>query len=1116
MFASDDRPRIFGLPPGVDLAAALAAGLRERAAGAPPEALARATVYLTTARMRRRVRAAFDAGPPALLPRLRLVTEIGAGPLPGVPPAVPPLRRRLELAQLVAKLLAREPGLAPATAAYDLAESLAALIDEMHGEGVPLDALDALHGREVSVHWQRSLAFLRIAAGYAAATGQPEPEARQRMAVERLVASWDVAPPAAPVIVAGSTGSRGTTALLMAAVARLPRGALLLPGFDFDLPPAVWSRLDDAMTGEDHPQFRFARLLGRIGVGPEAVRPWGPAAPCPPRNRLLSLALRPAPATDAWRLEGPALGELAPATAGITLIEAPSARAEAVSIALCLREAAETGRRAALVTPDRQLARGVTAALDRWRIGPDDSAGRPLALSAPGRFLRQVAATFLGPVTGEALLALLKHPLCSTGRAERGPHLRTTRELELFLRRGGPPHPDPATLRAFAEGREERSAWAAWVTSCLEGGPAWPLPVAERVERLLARAEALARGPVAATGASGDGAPVEAADRGCLPPDPRESSESKEAAGEVPSGRAAGSLAEAPGGAAGGLQDKSGERGEREPYQGRELKVGAGRDGTSYAGAAASRPGESGAGALWDWARRNAAPVEAGRSQDGALPPGAEHGRGATWPGQGAEPATLSAAGTLWEEAAGRAARERVEELRVEAPHGGAVTAAEFAAILHATLEGEVREAEPTHPDVLILGTLEARTLDAELVILGGLNEGVWPEAPAPDPWLNRGMRHAAGLLLPERRIGLSAHDFQQAVAGPEVVLTRAVRGASADTVPSRWLARLVNLLEGLSAGRPALRSMRERGALWLDRARALETAERVNAAPRPSPRPPVAHRPTALSVTQIATLVRDPYAVYAREVLGLRRLDPLRPEAGAPMRGSVLHAVLERFGERPWCGDPEAARAALLSTAEEVLGERVPWPAVRRLWFARLARVADWFVAGEAARRARGAPVLVERQGEITVDGFTLRARPDRIDRLANGSLAILDYKTGKPPKPKQIVLFDKQLLLEAVMAERGAFPDIPPAAVAEVAYIGLGTEPAEERLALAGPDAATSTAQVLDEFRRLVAAWREPSQGYTSRMAPALLSYDGDFDHLARYGEWDQADLPQGREVG
>ena len=199
---------------------------------------------------------------------------------------------------------------------------------------------------------------------------------------------------------------------------------------------------------------------------------------------------------------------------------------------------------------------------------------------------------------------------------------------------------------------------------------------------------------------------------------------------------------------------------------------------------------------------------------------------------------------------------------------------------------------------MLIWGTLEARVQGADLVILGGLNEGSWPEPPPPDPWLNRAMRHEAGLLLPERRIGLSAHDFQQAIAARRGLADPRLRADEAETVPSRWLNRLTNLLAGCrtQGGDDALAAMRARGRVAGARRSAGSAGPRAAPAPRPAPCPPSTRRPDRLSVTEIKRLIRDPYAIYARYILSLRPLDPLLQAPDAPLRGIVLHEVLERF----------------------------------------------------------------------------------------------------------------------------------------------------------------------------------------------------------------------------
>ncbi|MFN3292368.1 MAG: double-strand break repair protein AddB [Gemmobacter sp.] len=964
MFDSGEA-RVFGLPPGVDFAAALVAGLRSRLSAAPPEAMARVTLWVNSSRMRERVKAQFRG--PDLLPRIRLVTELAeAHPLPHLPAPEPALRRRLQLTQLIARLLDAEPDLAPRSALYDLADSLANLMDEMAGEGASPEAVAALDVSDHSLHWARTQRFLGIVAPFFGPDASPQAETRRRMVAERLGAIWATRPPPGPVIVAGSTGSRGATALMMQAVAGLPQGALVLPGHDFAMPPTVWDHLGDALTAEDHPQYRTRRLLDRLGLTAAAVRPWtDDPAPAPGRNALVSLALRPAPVTDQWLSEGATLPDLVPATAGMTLIEAPSPRAEALAIALILREAAEVGRVAALVTPDRDLARQVTVALDRWGIVPDDSAGRPLMLTPPGRLLRQVAGLFGQRITGDRLLALLKHPLVHTG-TDRGDHLRLTRDLELHLRRKGPAFPDAGFLRVWGAAHKAE-AWAGWLADRIAGlDSVAERPLADHLTHHRALAEALCAGPV---------------------------------------------------------------------------------------------PGS----------------------------------------------------GELWLQAPGEAAQAALAALEAEAAHGGTLAPHDYAALFDAVLAGqEVRETAAPHPLIRIQGAREARELSAGLVILGGLNDGGWPQLPPPDPWLNRQMRLKAGLLLPERRIGLAAHDFQQAIAAPEVVLTRAARSDEAECVPSRWLNRLVNLMQGLPDrnGPQALAAMKARGAVWLGMARALERpAATVPRAPRPSPCPPVAARPVELAVTGIETLIRDPYAIYARHILRLRGLDPLRASPDARLRGTALHKVMEAFAR-----DGRGTAAALMTAADAVLEAEVPWPAARVLWRARLARVADWVAAFEADHA--GTPELLETPGAVTLPGlgFRLTARPDRIDRLADGRLHIYDYKTSSPPTAEQQAYFNQQLALQAAMARQGGFARLGPAEVAAATYVGLGATPKAVPVDVT-PEGLD---RVWSGLIRLIATYQQADTGYTARRAMFRTSFASDYDALSRHGEWDMADAAVRLVVG
>ncbi|MRX49838.1 double-strand break repair protein AddB [Paracoccus sp. S-4012] len=962
---------LYALPPGVDFAAETVAGLIDRMAGQPPEAMARVSLWANSGRTLTALRRAFEARGPMLLPRMRPIADLGGGPLEA------PLARELDLARLISGLVARRPALAGGQSAPRLARSLAALMAEMQSEGCGPDALDRVDVGDHAEHWREAQAFLRIAADWALSGPPRDREARQRAAAEAAAADWAAGRnfPEGPVIVAGSTGSHGATRLFMEAVAALPQGAVILPGFDFDQPEAVWARLD--RRAEDHPQARFAPLLETFGP----PQPWRatPAA-APARNRLVSLALRPAPVTDQWVAEGPALGDLRPAAEGLTLVEAPDLAAEARAIAVAIRGAMADERRVTLIAADRALTRRVAAELDRWDIVADDSAGRPLPLTPPGLFLRQVASLNGQALTIDALLALLKHPVTSSGTAgPKGDHLRFTRDLELHLRRHGPAFPDAAFLRGWPARHREGTvaAWADWLAALLDriaplAGDKAARPLPDRLAEHRALAEALAAGP------EGD--------------------------------------------------------------------------------AAASR--------LWD-------------RRDGALTRGV------------------------------------MDQLAAHAGDSHMLDPQGFSDLLAAQLQTQAERLDlEAHPLVRIRGPREARSeaCAGGLVILAGLNEGSWPQPLAPDAWLSRPMRLDAGLTLPERVVGLAAHDFQQGIAAGEVILTRAARDAEAETVPSRWLNRLMNLMAGLPAqhGPEALKAMRGRGEALLTLARALATPRSTEApAPRPAPVPP-APAFARLSVTEVATLIRDPYAIYARHVLKLRPLDPLHPEPDAALRGEALHRVAQRFlSPAPAAGTPRAALVArFLAIADEVLAEDVPWPAARAFWMARLRRIAPRLMADEALRLQAGAPMVLESRAEYAVPGLgvSLIARPDRIDLRHDGSAHVYDYKSGKPPTVDQIRSFDKQLPVTAALVQRGAFPGLGRPEVTGLAYISLSEkgEPGDRSKAL--PEVPATWDRLVVLMRRYLAG----EIGFTARRAMEQNRFGSDYDRLSRFGEWSAATPP------
>lgn len=961
MFDDQQQPRVFALPPGIDFARALVSGLLARCDG--PTGLARVTLVLNTRRLQRQLTDLLIRSGTRLLPRMIVLAEAPAhfGVASTAGPST--LRRQLDLTELVRALLKSQPDLAAEESAFDLAGSLLEVFREMEEEGITVNTLKSLNITDQSGYWDRSLRFLSLADEFGFG-------AQDRGIVEMLVELWRTSAPQNPVILAGSTGSRGGTRLLMKAVARLPQGAVLLPGFDTELPHEVWDQLIERQDIEDHPQFRFARLLQELDLAPTSLPLWvNVPPPSLGRNRLLSLALRPAPSTDQWRDEGPKLPDLLDCTKALTLIEAPTPRQEAEAIALRMRHAIDQGQTVALVTPDRRLSRQVTACLDQWGIRPDDSAGQPTHLSPPGRLLRQVASLLNQRCDSGALIALLKHPLTCTGAEQRGDHLLHTRELELYLRKKNIPFPTTANLREWAaDSNAARETWAEWLADGLS--------------------------------ILGD---LTLSDLPSLISD--------------------------------------------------HLRI------TGYFAA----------GPLLD---------------------------------------EQSTSGELWNESAGKQCLILMNRLISESATSGRFSLSEYRLLLDRLLMSEATQTpEQSDPRVMIWGTLEARSQYADVLILGGLNDGVWPAVPAQDSWLNRQMRLRAGLLLPERRIGLAAHDFQMAAAAGTVVLSRACRDAEAETIPSRWLTRLTCLLDGLSdhGGTAALKKMRARGLDYLALAAHMATPETtVPPANRPCPAPPVSQRPPELPITRIKTLIQDPFAIYAQYVLKLKALDPLVRDPDAAAFGIFLHDLLQAFVE-----DGECSGARLISMAEDALNDQAPWPAARILWAGRVRKIAPWFVSTEKERQQQARPSYFEEEASLDLVSpeFRLTGRIDRIDIANDGSAHIFDYKSGTPPAAKDQREFDKQLLLSALMVENGAIDGLGPTPVERAAYIGFGSGGSVSDTKLE----TGTTADVEEEFRQLIRVYYSHSVGFLSRRDVPEHRHFERYDHLARYGEWKDTDIAE-----
>jgi ATP-dependent helicase/nuclease subunit B len=460
---------------------------------------------------------------------------------------------------------------------------------------------------------------------------------------------------------------------------------------------------------------------------------------------------------------------------------------------------------------------------------------------------------------------------------------------------------------------------------------------------------------------------------------------------------------------------------------------------------------------------------------------------------------------TLWSGDAGEALADALARQRTAWRDRRPVASGEWPALLTTMLATEtLRPSFGRHPRLAIWGPLEARLQRADLLVLGGLNEGTWPPTVETGPWINRPMRTQLGLPQPERRVGLSAHDFASALAAERVLLTRAEREGGAPTVPSRWLARLDALFgwdpeSGLAPPEYIQRGRRSYVA-W---AESFDDPPGYKPWSRPEPRPPVEARPTRLSVSSIEQWRRDPYGLYARQILRLRVLDPLEEELGAAERGSRLHAALDEFLKAyPDGALPNDALAIFERMGERHLETVLAAPAERAFWWPRFQRLARWFIATENARRAAGTRLLAsETKGSVTLGSLTVTAIADRIDEIEPGGWEIIDYKTGRVPSPKELTgLFSPQLLLEAAMQ----FDDIDgPARAVQLSYwqangLGDGGNVVEIK------DGETLVPQLLALLRKMIDHFGDPSTPYAALPWPEFIPHFNDYKHLERVAEW------------
>ena len=468
------------------------------------------------------------------------------------------------------------------------------------------------------------------------------------------------------------------------------------------------------------------------------------------------------------------------------------------------------------------------------------------------------------------------------------------------------------------------------------------------------------------------------------------------------------------------------------------------------------------------------------------------------------EVATMLAGDALWSGQAGHALSTLITELEKGAEQGPqSISLPSLPQLLRQLMDGiAVRPGYGGHPRVFIWGLLEAKLQSADVMILGGLNEGSWPQLPAPDPWLAPRIRRELKLPSLERRIGLSAHDLASALGAPNVMLTRANRDARSPTIASRFWLRLETMTGGID--QPVMRY--DMLARQID-----ASTDPPKRASRPAPCPPIADRPTNISVTDVDRLSADPFAFYAKTVLGLKPLDAIDADPDAAWRGSLIHGVLE-----DWAKVDHYAPDKLVERMDAALSDGTIHPLTRALWLPRLREAAVWIEAEVAQNIALGRmPLVAEKSGHTQFAGVKLRGRADRIDRLVDGGLGIVDYKTGEGPKNKQVEAgYAMQLGLIGLIAEQGGFDGVSGKGMAFEYWslardpasrtFGKITSPATGKNPVAEPDAFV--AKIADQFAKAAAKWLTGNDPFTAKLSPEYAW--NDYDHLMRLEEWQGRD--------
>lgn len=460
----------------------------------------------------------------------------------------------------------------------------------------------------------------------------------------------------------------------------------------------------------------------------------------------------------------------------------------------------------------------------------------------------------------------------------------------------------------------------------------------------------------------------------------------------------------------------------------------------------------------------------------------------------------------LWTDEAGKAAHDFLADLIEKSLLLGKIESVFYPEMLGVLMNAlTIRPKYGLHPRLNILGPIESRFFHADICVIGGLNEGVFPTVSDPGPWLNHTMRQKLRLPDLEFKTATMAMDFAHCFCAPKVFLTRSVKAGGTQTIPSRFLSRLEGALEGSGLKMPVLNG---------DLARLMSRAETHQSFPRPQPAPPLDVRPKQLSVTKVEEWRRNPYAIYARYILGLKKLDPLDSDLADKNYGTAIHAALEQFYALP---PAQRVKETLLRLGRQAFIATGFQEVDLTFYMPRFDKIADFIVSqnisGVSHPEARG-------RIEIPVSGinFILTCQADRVDISSDNQARIVDYKTGAVPSVRDVTAgFSPQLLLEGLIAERGGFEGLPPLSVSELHYwhlTGRGAGGAVSSAVGATGDVSAEIAKAAAGLTEMIATFNNPNTSYEATPLPGKAPQYNDYAHLAREQEWlhetDEGDTP------